>query len=474
MNPRPIFALLAFAVASGGEVALDDAVAFGALVDRGASAVPEVVAALAGPRPDLAAQALGAIGDAGAVAALIPLASSPDGELRATAAWALGRCGHPDAVAALIPLASDAYGPARAAAVIALAQIKAPGGDAALIAALDSDDESTRLAAIDALGALRRVDLLPYLARAIENRFEDLPNPRHVADPQQPETIPTVVWREPSARVRVAAVRALAGLNAIDALPALIGALEAENSFNRAAIVRAIAGMGQAAAAACLGRITPIRYDQAAIDARWPLLIANGTLAVIAGDLGDDRAVPHLLDTLALPHDKLGVDVDLTELYLHTVQLLGRFKVERAGRPLCHLLRAGEAKVEELTIATAAAIRAIGRPAARPLALALYDAKAPSLDQFPMAPVFLRLLREPELRTWHARAGILAYLAVDSPEVRYEAVETLGLYLAEGVLDAAELPALIAMERDPDVDVQRACARWRAAVALKLETGSAP
>jgi len=457
VRPRLIAALMTLAAAA----------------PAGEAAIAAALAALAGPRPDLAAQALGASGDRRAVAALVPLLASPDGELRATAAWALGRCGDGAAVAALTPIAVDAYAPARAAAVDALARLKAPGGDAALVAALTSDDESTRLAAVDALGALERADLLPHLAARLAVHVEHRANPR-AADAGQPATLATPVWREPSPRVRVAVVRALAALNVVDALPALIGALEFENSFNRAAIVRAIDGMGQAAAAACLGRITPIRYDQDAIATRWPLLIANGTLAVIAGRLGDERAVPHLMDTLSLPHDQLGADVDLTELYLETVQLLGRFQVQRAGRPLCRLLRVGEAKVEELTAATAAAIRAIGRPAARPLALALYDPKAPSLDQFGMAPVFLRLLREPELRTWHARAGILAYLAVDSPEVRYEAVETLGLYLSEGVLDAAELPALIGMERDPDADVRRACARWRGLVAAKLATGAAP
>ena len=179
-----------------------------------------------------------------------------------------------------------------------------------------------------------------------------------------------------------------------------------------------------------------------------PLLINNGTLAVIAGQLNDARCVPDLLNTLKLPRNALGRDKDLTELFIQTVQLLGHFKVDSAGPPLAEILK--ETRVSQLSEACRVAILAIGRPAARALAR--------NMDNWEVAPIFLKLLREPELQTVAAREGIITYLTHESDEVRLEATRTLGLYLEKGILDEYDLQLLDGMYLDPSREVRVACA----------------
>jgi HEAT repeat protein len=277
---------------------------------------------------------------------------------------------------------------------------------------------------------------------------------------EKPKLVEKVVWVEPVPQVRHAAIRALGDAGATEAVPALIEALEREDSYNRQAIIKAIEAMGPKVIGACLGRIVPIPYEKDAFENHMPVLISNGTLAVIAGKLGDPRCIPTLLNTLKVPRQELGSNKDLTELYIQAVQLLGKFKCERAGRPLAELLK--ETSIRQLSEAAQQAISQIGRPAARPL--------AHNMSRWELAPIFLKLLRQPELRTVEARKDLLTFLSSEADEVRFEATQTLGLYIYESVLDEYDLPALETMYLDPNSEVRAASHVWQEKIKNKLES----
>ncbi len=450
------------AAAAGPVAALDDPAVFEQVVAQGAAALPELAAALPGPRPDLAVHALGRLRLTQAVPLLLPLAADADGEVRAAVAWALGESGGKDAVSALVTLSADPYPPAREAALLGLARTGAPAAEPVLQRALTDADESLRLAAVRAVGAGGRKEWAALLLPRLSFRIEMLPPPPRDHVKQAP-LVPTAVWAEPAAGVRLAAVQALGQLRAVDGLPTLIQAMEREESFNRLAIVRAVREMGAGAAGVCLGRIVPLPYDKESFAKYMPVLINNGTLAVIAGQLGDERCVPYLLDVLKLPRENLGTDKDLTELYIQAVELLGRYRVERAARSLAELLK--QAQVSQLSTALQAAVRAIGHPAARPLAR--------NMDNWQVAPVFLELLREKELRTPTARDRIAAYLLHESDEVRLAATETFGLYLYEGIVDEYDQVLLDAMYLDPNPEVRARCEYWKERIRKKQDGGAA-
>lgn len=440
---------------------LDDPEVFEAIVKSSDAALSELMAAINGPRPDLAVRALGRIKNKQAVPALLPLAKTKDDELRASAAWAIGQCGGDEASAALVSLVADPYAPVRSAAVSTLAQLKSAEGDRLLKKASADPAESVRLAAVQTIRQSGRAELFPILVPMLQYRIEMVPEKNAASDAPK-KLIEKTVWTEPSAQVRLAAVATLGEVKAADAIPALIEALEREDSFNRQAIIRAIEGMGPAAAGVCLGRIVPMPYDKEAFEKRMPTLLNNGALAVIAGRLGDPRCVPALLNTLTLPRAGLGRDKDLTELYIQSVELLGKYKCERAGRPIAELLK--DAKVRQLSEACEAAVKQIGRAAARPLAR--------NMDDWSLAPTFLRLLREPELRTHVARDGIIKFLQHESDDVRLAATETLGIYLYEGILDEYDLPMLEVMYLDPNREVRASCRRWKDKITAKAESGT--
>lgn len=434
---------------------LDESASFIALIQAGEAAVPDLTAALATPRAGLAVQALGQMRLKSATPALLPLLKSPDAELRAAAAWALGQCAAADTAPALAALVTDAHPLVRAAAVTALAQWPQADAAPAWRIALADADPAVRSAVVHAIRTSKRTELFPLLLPLLDYRLEkpvEKPGAKEKASLEE-----EVVWREPARPVRLAVIQTLGEFKVADALPPLIDALERETSFNRFAIIAAIEAQGPGAAKVCLGRIVPLAYDPETIKSRLPLLINNGALAIIAGRLGDDRCVPWLLNTLKLPRANLGKDKDLTELYLHTVELLGRYRADAAAEPLAQLLK--ESRSRQLSLNLETALRAIGRPAARPLAR--------HLDAWQTAPLFLRLLREPELRTHAARDAIAKFLSHESDTVRLEATETLGLYLREGILDEYDTPLLEGQFYDSNREVRASCARWQAALAKK-------
>ena len=425
------------------------------LIAAGAKSLPALKEAVKGSRPDLAVHALGKIRSAKAVAILSPLAEAKDGELRALVAWALGKCATREATAVLVELARDPYHPVRAAGVMALAKLPGKEADEALRRAVRDPAASIRRSAVNAIHRNRRRDLFGLLLPLLDYR---LVMQNEAAEGKPSKLVEAVVWNEPAKHVRLAAIQALGALKVVDGLPSLIQALEREESFNRLRIIEAIEGFGETAASVCLGRIVPLPYDKQSLGKHLPILVNNGVLAVIAGTLGDERCVPMLLDTLKLPRQSLGRDKDLTELYIETVRLLGKFRVQKAARHLVELLK--QTQVRQLSEATQEAVRNIGRAAARPLAR--------NLDDWQMVPIFLPLLRQKELHTSAARESLIKFLGHESDDVRLEAVETLGLYLAEGVLDEYDLPLLESMALDHKAEVRARCEHWRKRVEQRI------
>ncbi|HEY8666941.1 MAG TPA: HEAT repeat domain-containing protein [Tepidisphaeraceae bacterium] len=448
---------------------LDDPQILTTVVKAGGDALADLAEALKGPRPDLAVRAIGQIKSLHATPLLLPLVKAEDGELRANVAWALGECGGTAAAYALGRMVGDPYPPVRAAAVLAIVKLNSAEARLALEHALTDKQETVRLAAVNAVRQRGGNDLFKVLIPLLNYRVDRVPEKKDDAGakpatpPAKPDPnvkiklVDEVTWAEPSPQVRLAVIQALTALKIPDALPPLIDAMERAESYNRLAIISGIEGFGKSAAPVCLGRIVPTPYDKEAFAERMPLLINNGTLAVIAGRLGDARCVPYLLKTLTMPRDELGKDKDLTELYIQSVELLGKYKVDRAARPLAELLK--QSRIVQLAKVTEESLRQIGRPAARPL--------ASNLDAWEIAPVFLELLREPELRTHAAREGIVKFLGDESDEVRLAATQTLGLYLYEGILDEYDQPLLDAMYLDSNREIRVACAQWQQKILQK-------
>jgi HEAT repeat protein len=436
---------------------LEDPAHFSKVSSAGEAALPDLLTALNGPRPDLAVQALGQLKLQQAAPAVARLATTDDPELRAAVAWALGECAAADP-APLARLTADPYPPARVAAILSLAKLKSTDFGARLRAALIDPDARVRRAAVDAVRSTADPASAPLLLPMLAYDIARIPDPADKS--ATPKQIDHVVWKEPAPQVRLAAIQALGQLKSVDTLPALIDCLERAESFHRLAVIQAIRGVGPSAAPVCLGRIVPIPYDKESFDTRMPVLINNGTLAVIAGGLGDTRCVPDLLNTLKLPREKLGRDKDLTALYILTVELLGKFKVDAAARPLAELLK--QTRVAQLSAAAQAAVRSIGRAAARPLAR--------NLDAWEVAPIFLALLREPEMKTVAAREGIIRFLSHESDEVRLEATKALGQYLFDGILDEYDVPLLDAMYLDANREIRVTCALWQQRIAKKQGT----
>ena len=467
------WAVLAATVTAGSVYAgepqsLDVPSYFEELVAKGNTGVNDLVAALQGPNADRAIAALGRIGSPAAVQALLPLAAAPEGETRAAAAWALGCCKDAAALPALLKLADDPHAPARAAAFWALGRLGDTKAFDVLRRAMQDRDRNVRLAAARGIGDGKQPAFLSALTPRLEYEVRMVAEEDPAAGTrakaaaakpaEPPKMVEKVFWTEPDPAVRLAVIQAMASLGMVDAVPAMIFAMEREISFNRVALVQAIESFGAPAASVCLGRIVPTPYTKDAFDKRMPLLINNGTLAAIAGRLGDARCVPYLLKTIELPKDKLGQDKDQTELYIRTVEQLGHYKVDQAARPLAELLKT--TRVDQLSRVIQDAVVAIGRPAARPLAR--------NAEDWSLAPVFLPLLRRPELRTPIVRDTLVKFLGHESDDVRREATDTLGLYIYEGVLDQYDIPLLEGMYLDPDRSVRQVCAMWKNKIAEKF------
>lgn len=134
-----------------------------ALVKIGGPAVPALIEAL-GHRNSLiaanAAEALGEIGDARAVAPLLPLLHARYHWTRREAAAALGKLGDPHAGAALLPMLDDPHQEVREAAAGALGHLKEPRAVEPLRRALDDPADEVQVAAAIALEQLDATEIL--------------------------------------------------------------------------------------------------------------------------------------------------------------------------------------------------------------------------------------------------------------------------------------------------------------------------
>ena len=147
-----------------------------------------------------------------------------------------------------------------------------------------------RAASVQAVQSTGNKSLIPLLLPMLAYEIAHIPDPTDKTD--KPKLIDRVDWTEPSPAVRLAVIQAApAEIKSVDALPALIDAMERAESFHRLAIIGAIKDVGPTAAPVCLGRIVPLPYDKEAITTQMPVLINNGAqLAVIA--LGTTWAMP--------------------------------------------------------------------------------------------------------------------------------------------------------------------------------------
>ena len=434
-----------------------------AIKAAGKDALPDLLAAAEGsPRKDLMAMALGFTGDTQALPALQKLLADADPEVRANAAWALGRINAPQAAAALAKVADDRAAGGlfvRQAAVASLAAMPSAESVDACVKVLSDPDRDVRRAAITAIGKSGRKacyrQLQPFLDYEMVEEVAETAAGKAAARPEAakpPKLVPK--WREPDPTLRYATIKAIDELRCIDAVPKLAAAMEREDSFNRLACKQAILNLGEAASGVCLGRIVPISYEpilhREEVERFWSEAINNGTLAVIAGQLGDERCVPHLRDTLRLPMKDLGTDKDLTELVIDSVRLIGKYKVEREAKRLAAMLK--DCRIQQLSDALAEALTGIGPAAARHLARNLSD--------WQTSPVIMELLRREPLWTSDARDELAAYLTHESDDVRRAATETFGLYLARHVIEPYDYPLLKAQILDPDPIVRDAAQKW--------------
>jgi len=216
-----------------------------------------------------AAQALGRIGHAPAVAALIEHLGDEDEDVRIDAAEALGRLGDPRAGAALLEsLLEDPCGDVKTNATRALGALgfseavpvlrrlaRERGDDIAWDIDLEADgwDDwlDVQIAAIEALGALGAVEAVPDIVAAIDDEMGQdltataLPALARLGDPGVAALTRFLSARD--ARVRRRAVRALSASTAETATAALLAALDDASPDVRKAALEGLAARDPAA-----------------------------------------------------------------------------------------------------------------------------------------------------------------------------------------------------------------------------------
>ncbi|MFO0775439.1 MAG: HEAT repeat domain-containing protein [Nitrospiraceae bacterium] len=278
-----------------------------ALVSLGEASVPSLVACAG--QSDVGIQEtafaiLADIADARAVPVLLLALKSLNWIVRSHAAKALGRIGAADTVSALLPLLQDKVKAVRVEAGLALARL-GPAAVADLVEALSHHEWLVRLHAVEALGKMKSPDAVEPLLYVLFNdsdtavREDAVRALGEIADRRATEFLLKVV-KEPG--LRPLAIEALGLIGDPSAVAALIPIARGEA---RPEDSRAIAGCGDAwneemlampAAARALGRIG----DEAALPALAAALRHTVTRADAAAALVrfGSKAVPHLLPLL--------------------------------------------------------------------------------------------------------------------------------------------------------------------------------
>ncbi|MDP6507171.1 MAG: HEAT repeat domain-containing protein, partial [Planctomycetota bacterium] len=251
--------------------------------------VSDLIKALDGPNRLHALHALGRLKASTALQAVIPHTKDRDGEVRAAAAWALGRMKQGAATEGLVKLCEDSFVPARAAAYWALGALGQSQTRDTLAKGIVDSEREVRLSTVRGIQESGKKEFFKLLVPRLDYQVRMVKNEEKPDELEEEE-----VWLEPDSAVRAAIIQTLGRLNVIDSTPGMIYALEREESFNRQIIIKTLKQFGARISSVCLGRIVPTPYDKEAFEKRLHLLVNNGTLAVIAGQLGDKRSIPHL------------------------------------------------------------------------------------------------------------------------------------------------------------------------------------
>jgi HEAT repeat protein len=292
VDPR-VHAALAEALDGGTPGVRAAAVRALAHVDA-AESLPRLLAACRDADPWVryyAARSLGRHRRAGAVTSLIALATGdPIPPVRIAAVEALGEIGAADGMAALLPLADDADPMIARPALAALGQSADPATLAPLVAALSADDAGLRLAALEALA--RRAD--PTAAVAVAELAQR--------------------GRDPEERRRALAV--LAGTGGADAVAALVGI--AAEPAHTAAVVDALATLdGRQLPWVARGLALPDVHVRCALIEALGRMGHGAAAPLLAGALHDPEpavrvAAAHALERLDL-RDARASATDTTE-----------------------------------------------------------------------------------------------------------------------------------------------------------------
>jgi HEAT repeat protein len=226
-----------------------------------------------------AAKALGRTGpalvrSAGQAVALdlIRLLKDVDETVRCEAAEALGAVGEAGAaVNALVELLQDASPPVKASAARALGALKTAAAPAipALVPLLQDREESVRTATAEAIGQLGHLN-----GQATGTLIQGLDSPDNVVRAQTAEALGTI------------------GTPAQHAAPALVAALTDRNDVVRARAVQALGKIGEAAADVAVPSLVRALRDQD----NWVSALAADALGLM-GDSADE-AIPALIRSL--------------------------------------------------------------------------------------------------------------------------------------------------------------------------------
>jgi HEAT repeat protein len=291
------------------------------------------VEALGADRAELrmaAANALGQLGDPGAVSALVDTLDDPDPRVRERVARACGSIGDGRAVERLDARLEDGVGRVRRAAADALAAIGTDAALDSLLAAVDDPNEEVRYAAVMALGGYHGEAAIDPLIGALEDESEPVRRAAVFSIIELLASAPT----ERSHRIRETVVDRLesADRSVVDPLVELI-----EESDQ---------GRERRNAAWLLGRVTDDAGREAAVDALVDCLDADdGTTAQFAAtslaELGGETVESALLGVLE--------DPDISEAARSkAVFVLGKVGGERARDRLESLLdRADDEEVRK-------------------------------------------------------------------------------------------------------------------------------
>jgi HEAT repeat protein/beta-lactamase regulating signal transducer with metallopeptidase domain len=399
--------------------------------DRGAAVMP-LIDALRDASPDVrlaAAQALGDLGDARAVAALGSAVADDDLNVRKAAVRALGELQDPRGVSALSEaLRTDADPEVRAMAAWALGQIEDVRGVPALGTALREDRApAVRRQAAWALGQIEHADGVPALSAGLNDA--DLEVRRQVVwalgqieTPAAVEPLATVVRSDADARTRSQAAWALGQIEDARAVPALTAALRQDREDDvRKQAAWALGQIESGDAADALG--AALRDSSLAVRrmAIWAL-----------GQIDDTRAAPALVNALS------DADPQVRSAATHA---LGQIESAASVEPLAGVL-ARDAVAQVRANAAWALGQIEDRRAATALAAALKDQDASVRRQAAWGLGQLNLQTAPD--------ELLAALADSDLQVRRQAAHAVGQ-----IEDPRAVSALTGLVNDADVSLRR-------------------